>query len=905
MNKIFYYLTIISFLVVNSCQQNTKQVLKKEVSQTMDPEKIMDALELDSDGKTEVVKKFPSSFPEVLTERGKPIVYTRENSNNFEYIGMPIGGIGAGQLYLGGDGQLWFWDIFGINYKPGHLKGEEAYEFPYERSRPNEAGARKLNQGFSVTAVVDGKKVTKKLNRDGFKNIEFLGQYPIGEVTYHDKDFPVKMKLEAFSPFAPLDLKNSMLPATVLTFTAINTSHKEIEADISGWIENAILIENRKNTKIKGTLVNRYKSISENTARLECAINNPNSIAKDQLDYGTMSLSIITDDKGTIKTLKKTSSVPISKKAELIGELSSTLKLFPGKRIKVSFVLTWHFPKTNAAIFHMGKKALKNPKWLVDNAKTRYYSEIYKDANAVSDYIIKNKEVFTANTRLWRDTWYDSSLPYWFLDRTFLNTSILASSTSTILNGGMFYGTEGGNQGVGTCNHVWGYVQSMGRLFPELEISLREHADFKPVSEGGGLKKDGGVRCRWYIGRMAVDGQAGTILRTYLTHQSLKDDAFLKRNYEGAKKVMNGLVDINDADHNGVLNGPQANTLDGEWFGEIAWLSIHYTAALRAMSIMAKEVGDTEYSKFCLETADKGKKYIEDNLFNGEYFFHKPDPNVPKHPGVYNGNEYSQLLGQSWAYQVGLGEIIDPIKTKTALESLWRYNFTTDVGPFRKVQEGGRWYAMPGEGGLIACTWPKGGKEVLKYGRKSFADYNNECQNGYEYAATSLMMWHDMPHHSLAHIWYMHNNRYIGSKRNPWCEIEWGIHYSRSMASYGHFTAVSGYEYHGPKGFLAFAPKITPWEFKSAFTGAEGWGAFEQTRKKDSQRNSIAIVYGKLNLKTLQLTVPENTSIDNLNIELNKEKLKFSFDQKKDKLIIVFDVKIEIKAKEKLVITMK
>lgn len=862
-----------------------------------DREKIMAQLELSSNGKTEVIKNFPKGFPETLTNRGEPIIYTRKNSNNFEYIGMPIGGIGAGQLYLSGDGQLWSWNIFGVNAYQFDLRGDDGYVFPLRRSTHDDYGARWINQGFSISTTVNGEEVIKELNFDGFTNIEFLGQYPIGEVTYNDEDFPVKVKLEAFSPFTPLDVKNSMFPATILNYTLKNTSNKKIDVDLKGWMENAILIEGRKNDKAQGELVNTYTDISKDGKRLECTVVNTNNFAKEQCDYGTMSLSV-TNTGGKVSS-GKNEKTKLTPKSELLGQLTAGLYLNPGQEKQVSFTLTWHFPKTHAVLSQRGRH---NVSGLISADTTRYYAELYKDANAVSDHVNKHKERLTKNTFLWRDTWYNSTLPYWFLDRTFLNTSTLATNTCHLLNDGMFYGHEGVNQGPGTCIHVWGYAQAPGRLFPELEKSLRENVDFKPYTEGGALTDDGVVKTRWKHEGMSVDGQSGIILRTYLTHQMSKDHSFLKRNYKQLKKVMNGLIDLKDSDHNGILSGAQFNTLDAAWYGEITWLSLYYTAALRAMSLMAEEVGDANYASYCIEIADKGKKYIEDNLFNGEYFYHKGDPERPNSAGTYTGMEYSQLMGQSWAYQVGIGEIIDPEKAKKTLESMWRYNFTTDVGPFRSVQKGGRWYAMPGEGALIACTWPRGGREVLDYGYSHFANYNNESQNGYEYAATSLMMWHDMPYNSLAHIWYMHNDRYHGSKRNPWCEVEWGLHYARSMASYGHFIGASGFEYNGPKGYIAFAPKITPEHFKSAFTSAEGWGSFEQIQKSNQQTNSILVNYGNLRLNTLVLSLNPEEKAKNLIVTLDGNEVKFKYEQKGTKVNISLEESVLIKTTKALTV---
>ncbi len=117
------------------------------------------------------------------------------------------------------------------------------------------------------------------------------------------------------------------------------------------------------------------------------------------------------------------------------------------------------------------------------------------------------------------------------------------------------------------------------------------------------------------------------------------------------------------------------------------------------------------------------------------------------------------------------------------------------------------------------------------------------------------MVWEGMLTEALAICRGVHE-RYHPAKHNPWNEIECGDHYARAMASYGVFLALCGFEYHGPKRHLGFAPQITPEDFRAAFTAAEGWGTFAQKREGGKQTNRIAVKWGKLALKTLAFELP-------------------------------------------------
>ncbi|TKK71873.1 hypothetical protein FC093_02320 [Ilyomonas limi] len=164
-------------------------------------------------------------------------------------IGMPCGGIAAGQLYVRGDGTLANWWIANNAYNTGY--GVDSlthfntalgpWAVCYKTFRP----ASYIDQGFAITINQNGKKQTVQLNKNGFDDIAFTGEYPIATIDYANKKntLPVQVSAEVFSPFIPMNARESATPATILKYTIKNTSSQPVTATLNGWLQNLVCLE--------------------------------------------------------------------------------------------------------------------------------------------------------------------------------------------------------------------------------------------------------------------------------------------------------------------------------------------------------------------------------------------------------------------------------------------------------------------------------------------------------------------------------------------------------------------------------------------------------------------------------------------------------------------------------------
>ena len=172
------------------------------------------------------------------------------------------------------------------------------------------------------------------------------------------------------------------------------------------------------------------------------------------------------------------------------------------------------------------------------------------------------------------------------------------------------------------------------------------------------------------------------------------------------------------------------------------------------------------------------------------------------------------ILGAWIGKMCGLDDFIDVEKIKSHLRSIHKYNLKKDLSDHVNPQRPS--YALGNEGGLLLCTWPKGGALSLPF------VYSNEVWTGIEYQVASHLMLMGEIEAGLDIVQEV-RKRYDGRIRNPFNEYECGHWYARALASYGLLQGLTGVRYDAVDQILYIDSKSES-NFQSFLSTEKGYG---------------------------------------------------------------------------------
>jgi uncharacterized protein (DUF608 family) len=808
--------------------------------------------------------------------------YTGEYLNR---VAFPIGGIGAGMFCIEGTGSI------------SHMSVRNRPEIFNEPGMFAAIAIKGLKNGAKLLEgpVPDWKNFGQREAGNGLggattglphiHNASFRARFPFGYLDISDNDLPLKVQLTAWSPFIPTDDDNSSLPVGAIEYKFINTGTTTLEAIFSFNSKNFLRVDKGKNTisSIQNGFVLSEAGPADKPYKSEFAVfTDDNTTVIDHCWFRGGWWDPLTMAWNTVKSGEVKAVAPVDENAPG-ASLYVPFKLSAGKQKVIRLMTCWYTPDSELTFGKIGEKkdncdpasgCCNSPS---DIALDKYekdfdgkfykpwYSSKFKNIEAVATYWKQNYDDLKKKSTLFKDAFYSSTLPPEVIEAVAANLTILKSPTVMRQYDGRLWSFEGCGDSWGcchgSCTHVWNYAQAIPHLFPALERSLR-HTEFCESQS-----KDGHQTFRAVLPiqpaahdfHAAADGQLGGIMKVYREWRISGDNEWMKKMYPMVKTSIDYCIKTWDPKRKGVIEEPHHNTYDIEFWGADGMHCSFYSGALHAISFMGKFLGNdvSQYE----ELAERGKKMMETELYDGEYFIQQinyaglnaENPTTIKSMvGEYSkeakellekeGPKYQYgkgclsdgVLGAWIARMCGLVDNIDTAKIKSHLKAVYKYNLKQNLSEHANPQRPA--YALGDEGGLLLCSWPKGGKLSLPF------VYSDEVWTGIEHQVASHLILMGFLKEGLD-VLRASRNRYDGRIRNPFNEYECGHWYARALASYGYLQALTGVRYDAVEKTLYIDSKVG--DFTSFLSTETGFG----TVSLKSNQPSLRIAYGNINVE--------------------------------------------------------
>lgn len=807
--------------------------------------------------------------------------YTGENLNR---IAFPIGGLGAGMFCMEGTGAFSHMSVRNkpeIFFEPGlfagiSVKGLKNGAKIIEGPVPDWKKFGQRDAGNGATGAITG------LPR--FRKAVFTTRFPFATIDLTDSDLPLQVKLTGWSPFIPGDENNSGMPVGALEYSFTNKGTTKLDAVFSFNARNFLRIDNgvssiramasgfvlhEEGTKEK-KLPSSFAVFTEDPA----AVINHCWFRGGWWDPLTMVWN-------AIKNAEVNAVAPVESGAPG-ATLYVPFSLNAGATKTIRVMTAWYTPESDLTFGTLGPKkencdpatgCCPSPDVLgLDPYDKNFDGQFYKpwyssrfdSVEAVCEYWKKEYANLRKTSALFRDTFYNSSLPPEVIEAIAANLTILKSPTCMRQYDGRMWNWEGcyDVHGCchGSCTHVWNYAQAIPHLFPAMERSLR-HTEFCESQSADGHQNFRAVlpiKPATHDFHPACDGQLGGIMKVYREWRISGDAEWLRKIYPMVKTSMDYCIRTWDPLSKGVIEEPHHNTYDIEFWGPDGMHSSFYIGALQAISAMgkflAKDVSPYE------ALAKKGKEYMEKELYDGEFFIQKitytglKAANPVEASAKSFGGEYSDeakkllekegpkyqygtgclsdgVLGSWIARMCGLKDMVDAKKIKSHLLAVHKYNLKSNLSDHANPQRPS--FALGDDGGLLLCSWPKGGKLSLPF------VYSDEVWTGIEHQVAAHLMLMGNVKEGLD-ILRASRDRYDGRVRNPFNEYECGHWYARALSSYGYLQCLTGVRYDAVDKALYIDSKVG--DFTSFLSTATGFGTVSWKAGKPS----LKIAHGKI-----------------------------------------------------------